>query len=160
MCDYSLMSVPNRLAKEGEELLTHRFTSGTIGLASYADLHPRAVPMPPRRRTFWSSLKEAFTPCEARSVPAVCIPPGARLLLQDIPESIQQEVGVGAAERVVFTQITAAPHSYRDSVRFPNGREILLQRLSEGQRVRVLTLGSEDTAEAPEIPAQMVYLRR
>jgi hypothetical protein len=80
--------------------------------------------------------------------------------LQDIPESIQQEVGVGAAERVVFTQITAAPHSYRDSVRFPNGREILLQRLSEGQRVRVLTLGSEDTAQAPEIPPQMVYLRR
>ena len=25
MCDYSLMAVPNRLAREGEELITQRF---------------------------------------------------------------------------------------------------------------------------------------
>jgi hypothetical protein len=160
MCDYSLMSVPNRLAKEGEDLVTHRFASGTIGLVSYADLHPRTDPMPPPRRGLWSALKAAFTPRECRSVMAVCIPPGARLLVQDIPAHLQHEIGVGTSEQVVFTQITAAPNSYRDSVRFCNGHEVLLQRLSEEQRVRVLTLGSDEVAEAPELPAEMVYVRR
>jgi len=33
MCDYSLMGVPNRLAQEGEDLVTHRFRTGSLGLA-------------------------------------------------------------------------------------------------------------------------------
>ena len=159
MCDYSLMSVPNRLAQDGEDLVTHRFPSGSIGLVSQSDLRANTDPMPGLRRRFWLALKEAFAGCATSSVPAVCIPPGARLLLQDIPEHLQHEIGVGAAEPVVFTQITAAPHSYRDSVRFGNGHEILLQRLSEGQRVRVLTLGTEDAAASDTI-AEMVQIRR
>src|SRR5262245_48338732 len=38
MCDYSLASIHNRLATEGEELVVHRFCSGTLGLASPADV--------------------------------------------------------------------------------------------------------------------------
>jgi hypothetical protein len=34
MCDYSLAHYPNRLAVEGEQLVVHRFSSGTVGLAS------------------------------------------------------------------------------------------------------------------------------
>ena len=160
MCDYSLMSVPNRLARDGEELVTHRFESGTLGLASQADLQPKIDPMPPPRRTFWTPLKETFARREPRSVCAVCIPPGARLLLRDIPELLQHEIGVAAIEPVIFTQITAAPYRYRDSVRFRNGHEILLQRLSEGQHVRVLTLAAEDVADTQETPAETVYVRR
>jgi hypothetical protein len=160
MCDYSLMYLPNRLANEGEELVTHRFAGGTIGLVSQSDLHRTSHPVPRQRRTFWSVLKEAFTPHETKSLTAVCVPPGARLLLHDIPEHLQRQIGIGSAEPVVFTQITANQNSYRDSVRFRNGREVLLQRLSEGQRVRVLTLGSEDAVTAPEIPGQMVYVPR
>jgi hypothetical protein len=37
MCDYSLMMVRSRLAVEGEELVAHRFQSGTVGLVSCAD---------------------------------------------------------------------------------------------------------------------------
>jgi len=33
MCDYSLAHFPNRLAVEGEQLIVHRFDSGTLGLA-------------------------------------------------------------------------------------------------------------------------------
>ena len=40
MCDYSLMSIPNRLASVGEELVVHRFETGAIGLASYCDRGP------------------------------------------------------------------------------------------------------------------------
>jgi hypothetical protein len=31
MCDYSLAHYPNRLAVDGDQLLTFRFSSGTLG---------------------------------------------------------------------------------------------------------------------------------
>ena len=37
MCDYSIMALPNRLAVCGEELVTHKFEIGTMGLISSAD---------------------------------------------------------------------------------------------------------------------------
>jgi hypothetical protein len=131
MCDYSLMSIPNRLAVAGEELVTHRFQSGSIGLAS-----PQA-----RSKGFWEALRRSFSP---PVTPAVCIPPGAKLMLQDIPAQMQREIGTDAVEEVTFTQLTAADNNYRDAVRFRNGREVRLQELCDGMRVRVLDLcGSE-----------------
>ena len=66
MCDYSLMAVPNRLAQEGEELVTHRFPTGSLGLASPANLKHVACP-PAAPRTFWnvlvlSSIRRKSTP--------------------------------------------------------------------------------------------------
>ena len=159
MCDYSLMPISHRLAQQGEELVTHRFETGSVGLASPSDLQlkPDLVPVP--RRSFWSFLREIFAPPEGKPLPAVCIPPGARLLLQSIPEHLQDEIGVGPAEEVTFTQITAAANRYRDAVRFRNGREILLQLLREGQRVNVLAVASE--AESDAIGAgEQVLVRR
>jgi hypothetical protein len=140
MCDYSLMAVPNRLAREGEELVAHRFPTGSLGLAAPDDLKKLAAPAPPVRRTWWNAVKEFLNPPKMEPVPAVCIPPGARLELHDIPARLQHELGVGPVEPVVFTQITAAVNSYRDAVRFTNGREIRLQELREGQTVKVLDL--------------------
>ena len=34
MCNYSLAGLPSRLAVEGEQLVVHRFPTGTLGLAS------------------------------------------------------------------------------------------------------------------------------
>jgi hypothetical protein len=128
MCDYSLAHFPNRLAVEGEELVVHRFASGSHGLAS------------PDR-----GLKELVVRC---STTAVCVPPGARLLLRDIPRPTQVELRVGEVEEVTFVEQSAEAFSYRDAVRFSNGREILLQHLRCGQRVDVLSLsGVEEEAE-------------
>jgi len=139
MCDYSLMAVPNRLAQEGEELVAHRFPTGSLGLASPNDLKRAACP-PPAHKTFWNRLADFFNPPKTDPVCAVCIPPGARLELQGLPVRLQHEFGVGADEIVTFTQISAAVNSYRDAVRFSNGRELRLQELREGLRVRVLDL--------------------
>ena len=122
MCDYSLMSVPNRLAKEGEELVVHRFHTGALGLAA---------PCPSAWR-WWS----------AKQIPAVCVPPGARLLLRDIPRSLRKQCDVGMTEEVTFVQLSATAFQFRDAVRFRNGQEILLQKLTEGIRVDVLALSS------------------
>jgi hypothetical protein len=124
MCDYSLAGLPSRLAVEGEQLVVHRFPTGTLGLAS---------PCPSLSR--WLSAKQT---------PAVCVPPGARLLLRDIPKDLQQQFGVGGTEDVTFVQVSATSYQFRDAVRFRNGREILLQKLQCGQQVDMLSLSSPD----------------
>jgi len=122
MCDYSLMGLPSRLAAEREELVVHRFLTGTIGLAAPSDLVTQGTGGPP----------------------AVCIPPGTQLLLRDIPLLLRCKLRVDGEEEVTFTQISAATNTHRDAVRFADGREIRLQELSEGQRVRVLGIPSGD----------------
>jgi hypothetical protein len=70
-------------------------------------------------------------------------------------------LGVRAEEEVTFTQITATVNSYRDSVRFSNGRVLRLQELREGQRVRVLDLSCAEVFEqVPEERAELLYRLR
>jgi hypothetical protein len=128
MCDYSLMSMPTRLAVGGEELVVNRFPTGSLGFG----------PSTERPRGFWAELKQFFA-----QVPVVCIPPGARLMLRDIPARLQSELGLDREEEVVFTQLSATVNSYRDAVRFRNGKETLLQDLIAGQHARVLDLSGD-----------------
>jgi hypothetical protein len=146
MCDYSLHGLPNRLAVEGEELVAHRFITGAIGLTSPAELC-RALSSKNKsvKRSFWSAIKSAIFPPAFPETPAVCIPPGARLHMTEIPAGLQRELGVGEDEIVTFTQTTALANTYHDAVRFENGRQVLLQVLREGQRVRVLALNHAES---------------
>ncbi len=124
MCDYSLAGIPSRLAVEGEQLVVHPFPTGSIGLASPCTSVSR-----------WGFAKQT---------PAVCVPPGARLILLDVPERLQHDLAVGPIEEVTFVQLSATPYRHRDAVRFSNGREIRLQELSAGLRVRVLKMSLPD----------------
>jgi hypothetical protein len=149
MCDYSLHTYPNRLATDGEHLVVHRFGTGSLGLASPADLAPVITASKKTNGTMWSQVKGWFLgrspKWEAeKRVPAVCIPPGSRLVLRDIPKGLQRELGVGEIEEVQFIETTAEANTYRDSVRFKNCRQALLQQLREGQRVQVLSTGVEE----------------
>jgi hypothetical protein len=74
----------------------------------------------------------------------VCVPPGARLILRDIPKSLQRELNIGETEEVQFVETTAEVNTYRDAVRFQNCRQALLQQLREGQRVHVLSVAVEE----------------
>jgi hypothetical protein len=139
MGDYSPVALRTRLAVEGEELITYRFPTGSLGLTSPAELENRKKEF--RGWRTWFDPREI--PC------AVCIPPGTRLLLRDIPERLQGQLGVGAAEEVVFIQTSREEWRHRDGLRFANGQEILLQRLAETQRADVLSLSlSEEEADA------------
>jgi hypothetical protein len=148
MCDYSLHAVPNRLAVEGEELVTHRLPTSSIGLASPLDL------MKARREgagsgqgaSRWRRIRNWLNPPPIRDerVPAVCIPPGARLAMHGIRQEMQTELCVGPNEDVTFVELSASAYRYRDGVRFRNGRELLLQYLDEGLRFDVLSLSSAE----------------
>jgi hypothetical protein len=133
------MALPNRLAHEGERLTVHRFPTGAMGLASPADLAPLPESSP-EPRTFWSTVRKLFSTPPSRCVTAVCIPPGANLILRDIPTKLQNVIGCASDEQVTFTQTTSAANSYRDAVRFSSGQEIRLQELQEGQRVEVVDM--------------------
>jgi hypothetical protein len=142
MCDYSLCGLPTRLAAEGEELVVHKFSTGSMGLASPADfpvIEVKAVP----KTGFWNAIKEFFDIAPmVSSVPAICIPPGARLILHDIPAPLQQRCGFGEIEGVLFTQLDVEENHYRDAVRFANGIQLRIQDLREGMRVEVLSLAA------------------
>lgn len=164
MCDYSLHAIPNRLACEGEQLVTYRFPTSSIGLASPVDLNKvnRAQKEASRPgRSWWQVLKSWLNPPPLRSekIPAVCIPPGARLRMREIPQDLQHELGVGANEEVTFVELSASAYRYRDGVRFGNGREILLQYLDEGLAVDVLSLGPSENLIEPEREDFRVHIR-
>lgn len=158
MCDYSLHVYPNRLAVDGEELVIYRFGGTSLGLASLSDLRPvttaSSCDAASKKSWSWTTIKEWFLangPEEGqpdKRTPAVCVPPGARLLLKDIPKSLQRELGVGEVEEVKFVEISAEVNTYRDAVRFKNSRQLLLQAMREGQRVTVLSLTLQETEEA------------
>lgn len=76
MCDYSLEMYRTRPAREGERYQRVRFPSGTIGLASPGD---------------------EKTP--------VCVQCDTRLRLEGIPVALQERLGVGAIEDVVFMRL-------------------------------------------------------
>jgi hypothetical protein len=98
------------------------------------------------------TLRILFHRSSDNPILAVCIPPGARLLIRGISARLQCECGFREElAEAVFTQISADANSFRDAVRFQNGVVVLLQRLHEGQSVRVLDLSSaEEQITAPE----------
>jgi len=160
MCDYSLASVPNRLAQGGEELVVHRFNTGALGFASKVDVIRRNQES--QSLSLWSRVKRfcevPFDPSlPDPRVPAVCIPPGTRLLLRDLPQKLQREYRCGEVEEVVFTQTSADAYDFRDAVLFRSGAQVLLQRLKEGQRVRVLFLSRSEDMDPT--PTQSVFSR-
>jgi hypothetical protein len=136
-----------RLAEEGESLVAHRFPTGSVGFASSEDFCKAGQLQPAQPQRFWVALKNFLSPPKTKPVPAVWVPPGARLMLQDIPTRLRRTLRVNAVEEVTFTQRTTAGYTYRDAIRFANGQEILLQELGEGQRVIVLDIPSAEAFE-------------
>src|SRR5579862_1754412 len=114
MCDYSLMSLPNRLAAEGEELVVYRFSTGSIGFTSAADLNRKAEDR--KCMSFWRRLKESIVSSDRAPTPALCVPPAARLLLRNVDASLRRKYGLADEEEVKFVQLSADPNTYRDAI--------------------------------------------
>jgi len=136
MCDYSLHGIENRLAREGEVLVIHRFYSGSKGLTSPGYLKPTIT-----SSGILAAIKRMFSayaqPC------AVCIPDGARLVLHGIEPALRRAHDLASVEPVTFRQLSANDYAYRDAVEFKNGLKVRLQDLEIGQLFEVLSLSSE-----------------
>jgi hypothetical protein len=149
MCDYSLYEFPNRLAREGEELVTYRFPSGSIGLVSPVELHNAQSKMSaqdePSGSGLWATATNHFDllhcrPSDRPSVCAICVPPGASLMLQGISAQMQKDLDLRPDEGGTFIETSIHVYRHRDAVEFANGAVVSLQDLLEGQRIKVLSL--------------------
>jgi hypothetical protein len=158
MCDYSLMGVPNRLAREGEMLVGYRFSTGSYGLASLREVAERKGCE--IAKTLLRRVKLWFSPL-SKDPAACCLPPGAKLRLIKISVRNQERWNVGPTEEVVFTQLTAEANRHRDAIVFSNGRTVRIQDFEEGQRVEVLDLTSaEEFVEFHEEALPFAMARR
>jgi hypothetical protein len=101
MCDYSLEMYGSRPAREGELYVSTRFPSGSIGFAAPGD--PR-IP--------------------------VCVQCDTKVVLTDVPASMQRTYGIGAEVETVFAQRETG--LYRDGLRLKDGRFMSLQELQPG----------------------------
>jgi hypothetical protein len=148
MCDYSLQGIPNRLAVKGEELLTHRFPTGSVGMASSEEIIARvcrAQQQQSCRKRPWAAFKLWLYGADVEPVRAVCIPPGTNLRMTRIPDDLKRQLGLNAVEDVTFTQLHAEAFQYRDAIRFRNGRHLLLQSFREDVLFQVLSEISDDS---------------
>jgi hypothetical protein len=76
MCDYSLEAYRSRPAREGEQYVTHRFSSSAIGFIAPGD-----------------------------PTTAVCMAYDTRLQLEDIPQTVQAALGVKTSENAIFARL-------------------------------------------------------
>jgi hypothetical protein len=142
MCDYSLYTVNNRLACESDDLVLHRFDTGSLGFCAVAELEKEM-----NRGAFargWSSFMRWLYPRKKCGLTAVCVPPGARLLISEVPRNARGGFELLELESVEFTQLSERSYAYRDAVRFSDGETILLQKLPEGLRATVIALAPEE----------------
>src|SRR5690242_2545317 len=103
MCDYSLQGLPNRLAVDGEELVTYRFRTGSIGMASPLEINarPNKRQETAEHRSWWEAFKAWMAgPLETDDVCAVCIAPGTRLVMSHIPDRLRRELSLNNVEEV------------------------------------------------------------
>jgi hypothetical protein len=155
MCDYSLYTVKNRLACESDDLVLHRFDTGSLGFCAATELQQEL-----NRTSFargWSSFMRWVFPRKQCGLTAVCVPPGARLLVSEVPKKGQPGVELVEFASVTFTQLSARSYAYRDALRWPDGESVLLQKLPEGLRVTVMALVSDE--ETPKIPVRELLSR-
>jgi hypothetical protein len=151
MCDYSLGGLKNRLGVDGEELIVHRFSTHSMGLASPAELETAMAAGQAAQHGFWRRIQMFFNPQLNPEPPAVCVPPGANLIVKSMPADLQTKWGARNEESVFFIQTTADENQYRDALQFRNGRQVLLQDLREGMRLILVSLGSDSTTGEEEL---------
>ena len=126
MCDYSLQTVKSRPAKVGDKLTTRDFGTCTRGFAAAED-----------------------------GAVAVCVLPGTELAFSNAVTVKDPRFFVGwKVERLhyataIFRQVNRnEPFKHHDALEFPDGRIVLLTRLSEGKEATVLQLPARPTTAA------------
>jgi hypothetical protein len=126
MCDYSLQNVRSRPAQVGDKLTTRDFGTATRGFAAAEDAGV-----------------------------AVCVLPGTELAfaspvtLTDYRFVVGWKVEILPHATAIFRQLNKhEPMKHHDALEFPDGRIVLLTKLSEGQKATVLQLPAQPMSAA------------
>ena len=126
MCDYSLQNDRSRPAKVGDKLTTRDFGTVTRGFAAAED-----------------------------AAVAVCVLSGTELAFSNAVTVTSPSFFIGWKEEklshatAIFRQVNKnEPMQHHDALEFPDGRIVLLTKLSEGQEATVLQLPAQPTTAA------------
>jgi hypothetical protein len=177
--DYSLMKIRNRLAVEGEELVAHKFRSGSIGMvsrsdfrrwqtAAQAELGPASPAQGETTNGFWQSIKNFFMEfltfygfvspvaqsSDGEPGPVVAIPSEALLRVFGISPELQRQYHLSLFEDALFTEMWRSGLR-QDGLCFGNGVTIPLQQLREGQKVKVLRRSWAESLDPDPEPARV-----
>lgn len=116
MCDFSLQHAKSRPAKVADKLVSHNFGRGTVGFKAVDDPIGDAT--------------------------AVCILPGTELsFAKPIRLRWSFEEPAPAVTTAIFRQKDRdKPSVHHDVLELPNGQQVLLTALEEGQEATVLQL--------------------
>jgi hypothetical protein len=140
---YSRSELPVRLAVEGEELAVRTCATGLTGLVRLSDLQSSE---PAQRRISARSLWDRavrhisrYSP-PSQGVRAVYVPPGADVILKNIPADLRQRYGIEEVEgaKLALAESDADP----DAIQFHNGCRLLLRNLPVGTRLELLSLAT------------------
>jgi hypothetical protein len=140
MCDYSLEHVASRAAEVGDRLVSTRFGE---------------------------SITRGFSSADNPGV-AVCLRPGTELAFErevEFDHILSRGRDIVPTRVARFRQVdTESPHVHHDALEFPDGRVVLVTRLTEGQRATVLQLpaaaGEIEKPVAVEMPAEAIDFAR
>jgi hypothetical protein len=126
MCDFSLQHAKSRPAVVADKLVSHNFGRGTVGFKSVDDPIGDAT--------------------------AVCILPGTELAFDKPIKLRWSHVEGKSIERQFTTAIFRQkdkdkPNVHHDVLEMPDGQQILLTALSEGQNATVLQLPAAPKTE-------------
>jgi nitrogen fixation protein len=149
MCGYLWYKLRQRRAIEGEPLQLHCFPTGVWGFISANHLSPHTTQVAQNR---WQTILNWFCFGRARAVHPIYLPAGARLMLREIPQSLQHLLAVDTEEEVVYLPLCSDLKNPGAGIRFRNGWEIPLQHLPAGQQCDVLSL-------TPTIEGEIQVLR-
>ena len=133
MCDYSLQNVRSRPAKVGDKLTTRDFGTCTRGFAAAEDARV-----------------------------AVCVLPGTELAFSSAvtlthPFILGWKVETLDHATAIFRQVNKTePMKHHDALEFPDGRIVLLTKLSEGQEATVLQLPAQPTTAAEAVAQKRI----
>lgn len=128
MCDYSLHGVASRAAKVGDELITTQFSdSFTRGFSAVGEPNVAVCLLPGTEIAFEAEVQHQLT---------------------DFHLSFFGNAKL-SARLGRFRQIDMDnPNTHHDAIEFPDGKTVLLTRLTTGQRATVLQLPVRANARA------------
>ena len=126
MCDYSLESVRSRPARVGDKLTTRDFGTLTRGFAAAENARVAVCVLPGTELAFSSAVKVA-----------------------DFRFVVRWQVEKLSHATAIFCQVNKdEPRKHHDALEFPDGRIVLLTRLSTGQEATVLQLPAQPMTAA------------
>ena len=137
MSDDSLGATRNRLVAEGEHLVVHSVSTGSLDLVSVAAVrHNELALRRSHKSTFWQRIARCFefekVPDGSHPVSAVWVPSGTHLILKGIPTSLQQRYGLEEEEGAIYLRHDTEDGTSRGKLRFNNGHSFNFKSCERG----------------------------